>query len=252
MKILFYFMIFSLGLFSFAYAEKFDVNDLVINEFMADNETTIADQDGEYDDWIELYNNGTEEISLLGYFLSDDINEQNKWAFPDVSIGAGEYLIIWADKDLEQEGLHANLKLSSSGEAIILSDDQLNIIDEISFDLQNTDVSMGRFPNGTGDFLEMTPTFNSENSDEALSVEIYSFNSNIYPNPTNDVIFINLDKINENVTLKLINLLGKVVFIEQNLTTNKIKIDMNNFQKGIYFINIELDNFVYSEKIIKN
>jgi len=137
--------------------------DLVINEFMADNETTVVDQDGEYDDWIELYNNGNEEIQLLGFFLSDDASEPNQWAFPDTSIASGGYLIVWADKDEEQQGLHACFKLSASGETILLSDSELNIRDEISYEQQYPDTTTGRFPNGTGDFILMLPTFAMEN-----------------------------------------------------------------------------------------
>ena len=138
-------------------------SDLVINEFMADNETTVTDQDGEYEDWIELYNNGTEDIALGGYFLSDDAGQPDQWVFPDTAIAAGGYLIVWADKDEEQEGLHANFKLSKSGESLLLSDATLAIVDEISFDQQITDTTYGRFPNGTGEFMFMPPTFGTEN-----------------------------------------------------------------------------------------
>jgi hypothetical protein len=134
-------------------------SDLVINEFMADNETTVADQDGEYDDWIEFYNNGSEEITLSGYYLSDDAADPNQWTFPDTTIAPEGYLVVWADNDEEQEGLHANFKLSSSGETILLSDAGLNILDEVSFGQQYADTTTGRFPNGTGEFVLMNPTF---------------------------------------------------------------------------------------------
>jgi len=139
------------------------LGNLVINEFMADNESTVTDQDGEYDDWIELYNNGTTAILLAGYYLSDDASEPDQWIFPDTSIAAGGYLIVWADKDEDQEGLHADLKLSKSGETILLSDASLSIVDEISFGEQITDTTYARFPNGTGEFTFMSPTFGFEN-----------------------------------------------------------------------------------------
>ena len=87
--------------------------DLVINEFMADNDNVVPDPSGEYDDWIELYNNSTRTISLNGYFLSDESGDLTQWAFPDTSIGSNEYLIVWADDDEGQPGLHANFKLSN-------------------------------------------------------------------------------------------------------------------------------------------
>lgn len=161
--------------------------DVVINEFMADNENAVADQDGEYDDWIELYNNGSEDINLGGYFLSDDADEPDKWAFPDTTIFAGDYLIVWADKDEDQEGLHAGIKLSADGEIIVFSDSYLNLLDEISFGPQKADTSTGRFPNGTGDFIEMLPTFGAENTNILTIVEntvstVFELEQN-YPNP---------------------------------------------------------------------
>ncbi|CAN2044731.1 spore coat protein H [Candidatus Magnetomoraceae bacterium gMMP-1] len=138
-------------------------SDLVINEFMAENETTVTDQDGEYEDWIEVYNNSDSEISLKGYYLTDESAELTQWTFPDVSIAAGEYLIVWADKDEDQDGLHANFKLSASGESILLADSDQIVIDEITFGEQTADISMARNPNGTGDFTAMSPTFSAEN-----------------------------------------------------------------------------------------
>ncbi|MEZ5196264.1 MAG: lamin tail domain-containing protein [Bacteroidales bacterium] len=165
-------------------------SDLVINEFMADNETTVEDQDGEYDDWIEFYNNGSEEISLSGYYLSDNAADPSQWVFPDTTIAGGGYLIVWADNDEEQEGLHANFKLSSSGEAILLSNAGLSIIDEVSYGQQYADTTTGRFPNGTGDFVLMNPTFEMENESGTTAVnelqqdDLFSFLA--YPNPFSD------------------------------------------------------------------
>lgn len=115
--------------------------NIVINEFMSDNETTIADGNGEYDDWIELFNNGDQPISLSGYFLSDDGNNLDKWAFPDTTIEANDYLTIWADKDEEQGSLHTNFKLSASGESIYLVNSSGNVVDEIIFREQKQDLS---------------------------------------------------------------------------------------------------------------
>jgi hypothetical protein len=60
--------------------------DIVINEFMSRNDTTLPDQDGDYPDWIELYNPGEQTVDLLNYGLSDKLNEARKWIFPEVSL----------------------------------------------------------------------------------------------------------------------------------------------------------------------
>ncbi|MCP4347206.1 MAG: hypothetical protein GY795_16970 [Desulfobacterales bacterium] len=143
---------------------------VVINEFMADNASTIADQDGEYDDWIELYNTGDTEISLNGYYLTDDSADLTQWAFPDVSVPAHGYLAIWTDSDEEQDGLHAGFKLSASGESIFLVDPAQQVADEVTFGEQTSDISTGRYPDGTGSFVTMNPTFSAANQDEAAVV----------------------------------------------------------------------------------
>lgn len=143
---------------------ELEPGDLVINEFMADNETTATDQDEEYEDWIELYNNSDTEIDLEGYYLTDDSDDITQWTFPAVTIAANGYLIIWADNDEDQDGLHTNFKLSASGETLILASPDETIVDQIEFDEQEADVSMARDPNGTGDFTAMSPTFEASNS----------------------------------------------------------------------------------------
>jgi uncharacterized repeat protein (TIGR02543 family) len=69
---------------------------LAINEIMASNATIISDEDGDFEDWIELYNFGTEAIPLEGFGLSDNFDDPFKWVFPDVIIQPGEFLLIWA------------------------------------------------------------------------------------------------------------------------------------------------------------
>ena len=216
------------------------LSDLVINEFMADNETTVADPNGEYDDWIEFYNNGQSVLALEGYFLSDDAAEPDQWTFPDTTVAPGEYLIVWADNDEEQEGLHANFKLSSSGESIILSDPGLNIVDEVSFGQQYADTTTGRFPNGTGDFVLMLPTFGMENDSGITTIESYDqnniFSLNVYPNPTNSYIFIELD-YSEPLEYELFSLHGKRI-MKGVIFSNNQKVDLSFLSPNIYFLKI--------------
>jgi hypothetical protein len=69
---------------------------LVINEIMSSNAGILADEDGEFEDWIEILNTGTTEISLHGYGLSDQSSQPFKWVFPDISLNPNEYLIVFA------------------------------------------------------------------------------------------------------------------------------------------------------------
>jgi hypothetical protein len=137
---------------------------LVINEFMADNESIIADEAGDYEDWIELYYNIPYSMNLDGYFLTDNLNNPSKWMFPDVEIQGEGYVFIWADEDQEEGYLHTNFKLSNSGEEIGFFDPDLNMIDQISFGNQSDDISYGRVTDGSYSwefFNEPTPNFSN-------------------------------------------------------------------------------------------
>ena len=129
---------------------------LVINEFMASNDNTIRDPQGHYDDWIEIYNSGTGSIDIGGMYLTDNLDESMMWRIPDnnptlTTIRAGGYLLIWADEDSADYGLHANFKLNADGEDIGLFDrDGVTFIDSISFPEQTTDISYGRDPETNG------------------------------------------------------------------------------------------------------
>ena len=122
---------------------------LVINEVMASNATTIADEDGDYEDWIEIYNYGDEPINLKGFGLSDDYDNPFRWVFPDVSIEPGGFLLVWAsgkDRINPKEQLHTNFSISSTGEELLLSHFEGEIIDEIPPTNIPTDISYGRNP----------------------------------------------------------------------------------------------------------
>ena len=150
-----------------ASCEKEDLytsSEVKINEFMTTNTGTVCDQDGEYDDWIELYNNSDVTVNLSGYYLTDNHKWFEKWKFPSGTTIAGKgYLIIWADKDVTQAGLHASFKLSSKGEELLLITPKLKIADYVVFGPQTLELSYSRIPNGTGPFSWQEPTFDCEN-----------------------------------------------------------------------------------------
>jgi hypothetical protein len=111
-----------------------------------------------------LFNKSTGAIDLSGYHLSDSHKKPTKWQFPEGTVIVGNgYLIIWADGDSTQSGLHTNFKLSSSGEEAVLTKPDLQVIDKISFPLTTQELSYSRVPNGTGEFKWKEPTFNKSN-----------------------------------------------------------------------------------------
>ena len=132
------------------------VGHLHINELMAANRQTVADEYGEYDDWVEIYNSGDSTIRLDGLYLSDDMREPTKWQIRGIEISPKGFQLFWLDGDLAQGTTHAGFNLSASGEGIGIFDNDENenaIIDWIAFGVQTEDVSLGRYPDG-GDTLQ--------------------------------------------------------------------------------------------------
>ncbi len=214
--------------------------DIVINELLASNDVTNADQDGGFDDWVEIYNKGTEAVDLEGYTITDDITDFTLFVFPAGTIlQPNEYILVWADKEPEQEGYHADLKISASGETLYLTNAELSIIDSVSFGTQETDISYGRYPNGTGDFTTMTPTPALVNINTITGINDFGlgFNLNIYPNPAKDELNIVFDKGINSVVILDLN--GKAILSSNNLAPQmEQSINIDYLQTGTYFIKI--------------
>lgn len=141
---------------------------LYINEIVASNSYSYKDSDGEYSDYIELYNSNSYDINLEGYRLTDSLYEVNKWRFPNITIKANEYLVIFAsgkNKCKESVKCHVNFKLNSEGETISLIDDTGNIISQVKFDKLKNDSS---FSYVSGKYIVTKPTPGKENSNEEI------------------------------------------------------------------------------------
>jgi hypothetical protein len=149
---------------------------LVINELMARNDLTLADAQGDYDDWIELYNAGEEALDAGGLYLTDDLSEPRKWRFPTddpsaTTVPAGGTLLVWADNDLADEGLHAGFELDVLGDDIALFDtDGTTRLDHIHFDRQTPDVSFGREPDAAVHWVTLAPSPGTSNNGSFLAV----------------------------------------------------------------------------------
>jgi CotH protein/lamin tail-like protein/type IX secretion system substrate protein len=223
--------------------------ELYINEFQANNETTITDEAGEFDDWIEIYNAGNEPVNLGDFFLSDDLNNPTKWAFPDEMIQVGEFLLVWADGDEDQGIFHTNFGLNASGEAIVLSNSLGNAIDQVIFGEQQDDDATGRIPNGTGIMQFVTPTPAASNEPLSASEEIIIPAFEIYPNPFFDEIYISAEDVISRVQVS--NLLGQP-FLSEEKEANEFFISAPRLTPGIYLLTIQFENgMVVTRKVLK-
>ena len=218
-----------------------DIPLLFINEFMASNENTIADENGNYGDWIELYNGSETEIWLGDKFLTDNLDSPSKWQMPDFSLNSGGFVLFWADGSPEDGEFHTNFKLSKDGEEIGIFTENSTAIDEIVYGAQSTDISYGRDKDGSIDWvLFETPTPGVSNSPDAINETIEDLFT-LYPNPSHGE-FVYLSR---ELNYKVYNILGQIVGEAKNYD----KINIANYNKGIYIVVSDLG---HREKLIVN
>ena len=126
-------------------------SQVVISEFMAVNATTMADEDGEFSDWIELYNASPGgPVDLSGWYLTDNPDELRKWPLPTTSLEFNDYLLIFASgKNRHADGplgeLHTNFKLRGTGEYLALVDPSGSVVHDVGpeYPPQVADASYG-------------------------------------------------------------------------------------------------------------
>lgn len=158
-------------------ATEIVTNEVILNEFLAINDTTNFDEEGEFDDWIELYNPGNELADIGGMYLTDNPDNLTKWMIPaETLIPSQGHLLIWCDDDEDQGFLHTNFKLNAEGEYLILvQTDGYTIYDSLSFGEQELDISFGRISDGEDEWDIQVPSPGTSNNDETGSVEISFF-----------------------------------------------------------------------------
>ena len=243
-------------------------NDILINEFLANNVSANTDPAGEYDDWIELYNPTSSPVLLTGRYLTDKPDNLTKWQFQqtDLYLNSGEFLIIWCDEEEDQEGIHTNFKLSTDGEYIALTDtDGISVIDSISFASQTSDISYGRFPDGSEYWNFLNPTPGTSNmitnvNDKFIPTE---FSVSAYPNPFNPSTTIQYQiPQTDNVKIEIYDLLGSKIWYKNideqpagkhKITWNGTDKNGGNVSSGVYLLKVQAGSFnqIYKLMLIK-
>src|SRR6185437_13035279 len=126
---------------------------VVINEFLANNNTGIVDQDNDHSDWIELLNTDSTSVNLGGWSLSDDPANPGKWHFPSTTLAGNGFLLVWAsgkNRAVSGQELHTNFSLDAAGETLELVKPDGTIADSYApYPAQLADVSYGRGSSGT-------------------------------------------------------------------------------------------------------
>ena len=205
---------------------------LFINELMADIDTTIADEFGEYDNWVEIYNGDDEAVWLGDKYLSDNLDNPDKWPLPDLTMQPGAFLIIWADGQPEQGPLHCDYKLNDEGEALGIFDNETTgyyLIDSVSWGMQTIDISYGRQADGEMPwifFSEPTPGFSNE--PQGIGDPDPSQAIPFFPNPVTG----NTISFREPFSGIIFDMMGRSIWQGEEI----LQIDVSKFSAGIYLL----------------
>lgn len=227
---------------------------VVINEFVSSNGSTISDEDGDFEDWIEIFNTSADPIQLEGFFLSDNPNKLNKWVFPPYSLQPGGHLVVFASGKDRTSGLilHTNFSISSDGEPLIISSPEGDTIDMVAAIEVPRDVSYGRVEDGGDTFSFFSqPTPGSSNTtpayEDITSPPVFSHRGGFYSEPfelmlssadTQAVIYYTIDGSVPDVE----NFTGSEYTYKQNYWLQDEELLSRTYQTSLYTAPIQIQN----------
>ena len=131
----------------------------ILSEFMAQNDTVLADEDGAFSDWIEIYNPGTNSLNLNGHYLTDNATNLTKWQLPSHVLAAGGYVVVFAsgkNRAVAGAQLHTSFALDADGDFLALvATNGTTMISSFgaAFPTQYRDISYGHQTSGTNPTL---------------------------------------------------------------------------------------------------
>lgn len=210
-------------------------HNLFINEILASNASINHDEYGEYDDWIEIYNAENNIVWLGDLYLTDNFENPSKFKLPEVVLGPGQFIIVWADDDTNQGEYHAPFKLDKDGEEIGLFEGPETgyaVLDTITFGPQETDISFGRSVDGGEEWVFFNePTPGSSNHLNSIILSKTKRNLTVYPNPVSGGVLYFSDTVS--FTMKSLD--GRKVAESEN-TSEYI---LPGLPSGMYILAIE-------------
>jgi hypothetical protein len=162
-----------------------ETRKVLITEFMAINNNTLIDEDGDFPDWLELHNPGTASLNLAGWYLTDNPGNLTQWILPSIDLAPGGYLVVFAsgkDRSDPAQNLHTSFRISGSGEYLaIVEPDGLSISHSYGplFPAQRADVSYGIFSDQLTYLTDPTPGTENVLGDMVLA-PVFSKNRGFY------------------------------------------------------------------------
>ncbi len=224
-------------------------SQVIINEVQSSNSSTIADNFGEFDDWIELYNPDDGPIDISGLVLKDNVDT---WRIPDNTvILPNEFLLLWADDEEEQGAYHTNFKLSAAnGEFLgLFASDSITEIESINIPPLSEDQSYGKCIDGTWSVIS-DPTPLAINGCQLTNTEEINNDLAIYPIPSYGILHVDLGfPLNDPVKFYLFSINGKLV-LEKNYHLNSFTVDLNGLVADLYILKLHTEKGLYIKKIL--
>lgn len=221
-----------------------------LNEMQSSNNSSISDDFGEFDDWIEIYNPTTDSVEIGGLILKDQVDT---WTIPTGSsltlIPPGGYFLIWADDQEFQGDFHTNFKLASGGEFLGLYEgDGLTVVDSITIPALPPNDSYIKC--STGWIQTSSPTPIADNNCSISQIENVNVNDLFSLNISNEKeLEVSIVGDLKNQTIISINSFDGKELIERTLDNEKTILNLNMLNSNIYIVSIITPNFIYSKKI---
>ncbi len=230
---------------------------LFVNELMTKNTTTLADNFGEFDDWFEIYNAGS-NMNMNQIYVSDDYSKPGKWNVGNVQLLSTDFLLCWADENASQGSNHASFKLSGAGEKIVLSEFNgvnYRVLDSLSFPTLADNQSIGCYPDGIKPIVNQLPP-TPGNSNMGVFVRSYLNNTaiQVYPIPATNYLTIEQSSQSGPLEIKISSMLGEIIlhqFIENTASLAINQIDISSFASGFYILTLDSNGKSGSVKIVK-
>lgn len=243
--------------------------ELFINEFMATSSTIFMDSSINEPDWIEIYNGGDADVDMAGICFTDSLQESGKWRIPEgdpeaTTIPAGGHLLFYADGDPLLGPLHLDFKLDAQGEAIGLSyrsGPETVWLDTMWFGEQVTNISWGRYPDGSSDWYTMPQSTPGEvNVRKIVSViQDVVMEIALYPNPVSDLLHVRIILSGgtppEVCTLSLCDLNGRRLLVRQLPGQGHLldtELDVSSLPDGVYLLVVENTQGTHTCRFIKS
>ena len=243
MKLSFWFML--------LFVSNLGLAQVSLNEMQSSNNSTLADEFGEFDDWIEIHNPTNEFIDIGGLILKDQLDT---WEIPQSNaatiVPPNGYFLLWADDQEFQGEFHTNFKLASGGEFLgLYESDGVTVIDSITLPAMQADQSLMRCDDSWITANDPTPLWENEcevngiDGNQPLPLFDISYGQgNMIVVQCSDYSFGQLN-------LKVFALDGKVI-MAKILNERRVELDLGQLENGIYVITVFGQQTFYSEKII--